>query len=173
MPRSTRRHRHQRLHAAACRLGLALLLLAAGPARAANEDLPLPRFASLRSNEVNLRTGPGTNYPVDWVLTRRAMPVQVLAEFDIWRKIRDWQGTVGWVHQSMLTGNRTALILTSARLLRSEPGNGGRPVARLEPGVIAKLLQCDGEWCRLEANSYRGWLKRDEFFGVFPNETVK
>ena len=164
-----RRLRPRRLRAAL----LALLLAPSLPAHAANEDLPLPRFASLRSNEVNLRTGPGTNYPVDWVLTRRAMPVEVLAEFDIWRKIRDWQGTVGWVHQSMLTGNRTALILTSPRLLRSEPGAGGRPVARLEPGVIAKLLQCDGEWCRLEADSYRGWLKREEFFGVFPNEMVK
>jgi len=169
-----RRLRHERLHAASCRLGLALLLLAfAGQALAAGEDLPLPRFASLRSNEVNLRTGPGTNYPVDWVLTRRAMPVEVLAEFDIWRKIRDWQGTVGWVHQSMLTGNRTALILASPRLLRGEPGGGARPVAKLEPGVIAKLLECNGDWCRLEANGYRGWLKRDEFFGVFPNETVK
>jgi SH3-like domain-containing protein len=169
-----RRLRHQRLHAAACRLGLALLLLAlAGPVLAAGEDLPLPRFASLRSNEINLRTGPGTNYPVDWVLTRRAMPVEVLAEFDIWRKIRDWQGTVGWVHQSMLTGNRTALILASPRLLRSDPGGGARAVARLEPGVIAKLLECNGGWCRLEAEGYRGWLMRDEFFGVFPNETVK
>src|SRR5260221_11222257 len=91
MPRSTHRHRHQRLHAALCRLGLALLLLSPpGPARAANEDLPLPRFASLRSNEGNLRTGPGTNYPVDWVLTRRAMPVPVLAGVDIWRKTPDW-----------------------------------------------------------------------------------
>ena len=169
-----RRLRHQRLHAASCRLGLALLLLAlAGPVRAASEDLPLPRFASLRSNDVNLRTGPGTNYPVDWVLTRRAMPVEVLAEFDIWRKIRDWQGTVGWVHQSMLTGNRTALILTSPRLLRSEPGGGARPVARLEPGVIANLLECNGGWCRLEASGYRGWLKREDFFGVFPKESVK
>jgi SH3-like domain-containing protein len=77
------------------------------------------------------------------------------------------------VHQSMLTGSRTALILASPRLLRSDPGGGARPVARLEPGVIAKLLECSGEWCRLEANGYRGWLKRDEFFGVFPNETVK
>jgi SH3-like domain-containing protein len=168
-----RRLRHQRLHAAACRLALVLLLALSCPVRAAGEDLPLPRFASLRSNEVNLRTGPGTNYPVDWVLTRRAMPVEVLAEFDIWRKIRDWQGTVGWVHQSMLTGNRTALIITSPRLLRSDPGGGTRAVARLEPGVIAKLLECSGGWCRLEADGYRGWLKRDEFFGVFPNETVK
>jgi len=164
-----RRRRPRRLRAAL----LALLLASSVPAWAANEDLPLPRFASLRSNEVNLRTGPGTNYPVDWVLTRRAMPVEVLAEFDVWRKIRDWQGTVGWVHQSMLTGNRTALILASPRVLHSDPGGGARPVVRLEPGVIAKLLECSGEWCRLEANVYRGWLKRGEFFGVFPNETVK
>lgn len=157
------------------RIALAFALLVAlqagGAARAA-EDLPLPRFVSLRSGEVNLRTGPGTNYPVDWVMVRKGMPVEVLAEFDIWRKIRDWQGTVGWVHQSLLSGSRTALITGGTRTLLSEPERG-RPVAHLEPGVIAKLLECDHAWCRLEAESYRGWLKRDEFFGVYPTETVR
>ncbi|MFO1060181.1 MAG: SH3 domain-containing protein [Dongiaceae bacterium] len=149
----------------------AALAMLAGVAGAA-EDLPLPRFVSLRSNEVNLRTGPGTNYPVDWVMVRKGMPVEVLAEFDIWRKIRDWQGTVGWVHQSMLAGARTALVTGATRTLLSEPERG-RPVARIEAGVIGKLLECVQDWCRLEVQGHRGWLKRGEFFGVYPNETVK
>jgi SH3-like domain-containing protein len=135
--------------------------------------LPLPRFVSLRSNEVNLRTGPGTTYPVDWVYVRRGLPVEVIAEFDVWRKIRDWQGTVGWVHQSMLDGRRTALIAGAERALHRDPTDGSAAVARLAPGVIGRLLNCDGAWCRIEVEDYRGWLKRDEFWGAYPDEKVE
>jgi SH3-like domain-containing protein len=136
-------------------------------------NLPIPRFVSLRSNEVNLRTGPGTTYPVEWVYVRRGLPVEVIAEFDVWRRIRDWQNTVGWVHQSMLDGQRTALIVGSDRGLLREPADAAPLVARLAPGVIARLLECDGLWCRLEANGYRGWLKRDEFWGSYPKEAIE
>ncbi len=135
-------------------------------------NLPLPRFVSLRANEVNLRTGPGTTYPIDWVYVRRGMPVEVIAEFDVWRKIRDWQGTVGWVHQSMLDGRRTALIAGGERALRRDAADDAGAVARLEPGVIGQLLQCEVAWCRLEADGYRGWLRRDEFWGVYPDEKL-
>jgi SH3-like domain-containing protein len=135
--------------------------------------LPLPRFVSLRSNEVNMRTGPGTTYPVDWVYVRRGLPVEVIAEFDVWRKIRDWQGTVGWVHQSMLDGRRTALIAGAERALHRDPADGSVAVARLAPGVIGRLLNCEGAWCRIEVEDYRGWLKRDEFWGAYPDEKVE
>jgi SH3-like domain-containing protein len=135
--------------------------------------LPLPRFVSLRSNEVNLRTGPGTTYPVDWVYVRRGLPVEVIAEFDVWRKIRDWQGTVGWVHQSMLDGRRTALIAGAERVLHRDPVDNSAPIARLAPGVIGRLLKCEGLWCRIEVEDYRGWLKRDEFWGAYPDEKVE
>src|SRR5919108_2081271 len=146
----------------ASRSALASLLLIAaalgastGPADAQGlgieTSLPIPRFVSLRSNEVNLRTGPGTTYPVEWVYVRRGLPVEVIAEFDVWRRIRDWQNTVGWVHQSMLDGKRTALIVGSDRGLLQEPTDTAPLVARLAPGVIARLLECDGPWCRLEA----------------------
>jgi SH3-like domain-containing protein len=135
--------------------------------------LPLPRFVSLRSNEVNLRTGPGTTYPVDWVYVRRGLPVEVVAEFDVWRKIRDWQGTLGWVHQSMLDGRRTVLIAGAERILHREPVAGSPAVARLATGVIGRLLECDGAWCQLAIEAYRGWLRRDEFWGVYPDETFE
>jgi SH3-like domain-containing protein len=94
----------------------------------------LPRFVSLRSDEVNLRTGPGVRYPVDWVLQRKYMPVEVLAEFENWRKVRDWQGTEGWVHQSNLSGRRYAIITGEVRSIRRLPETGAPTVARLEAG---------------------------------------
>jgi len=136
-------------------------------------NLPVPRFVSLRSGEVNLRTGPGTTYPVEWVYVRRGLPVEVIAEFDVWRRIRDWQNTVGWVHQSMLDGRRTALIVGADRSLLKDPIDTAQAVARLAPGVIARLLGCDGPWCRIEAEGYRGWLRRDEFWGSYPKETIE
>lgn len=164
-------------------LGLVLLLVAdAAAARQAaaqvepgqvepgRTGLPLPRFVSLRSAEVNLRTGPGGTYPIEWVYQRRHMPVEVIAEFDNWRKIRDWQGTVGWVHQNLLDGARYGRIADYERTLSSRPGDG-RPVARLQPGVIARIRACVPDWCELEAGGYRGWLRRDAFWGVYPHET--
>jgi SH3-like domain-containing protein len=160
--------------------GFLALASALGPAPAAAQSvlgtetqLPLPRFVSLRSDEINMRTGPGGTYPVEWVYRRRGMPVEVIAEFDVWRKIRDWQGTVGWVHQSMLDGRRQALIVGEERILRREPAAGAPGVARLQPGVVARLLECTTDWCRLEAQDFAGWLRRDEFWGVYPGEALK
>ncbi|HEY7690254.1 MAG TPA: SH3 domain-containing protein [Dongiaceae bacterium] len=146
---------------------------AADTALGTETQLPLPRFVSLRSNEINLRTGPGINYPVEWVYHRRGMPVEVVAEYDSWRKIRDWQGTEGWVHQSMLDGRRGALIVGGERILRREPMAGAAGVARLEPGVIVQLKECGAGWCRLESGGYDGWLQRDEFWGAYPGESVE
>lgn len=136
----------------------------------AETGLPLPRFVSLRSAEVNLRTGPGNSYPIDWVYQRRHMPVEVIAEFDNWRKIRDWQGTVGWVHQNLLDARRYARIIEE-QVLRGRPSPDAAPVARLMPGVIAALHACRDDWCRLEAGGYAGWLPRSAFWGAYPNET--
>ena len=146
---------------------------AAADSLGSETKLPIPRFVSLRSNEVNLRTGPGTIYPVEWVFVRRGLPVEVIAEFDVWRRIRDWQGTMGWVHQSMLDGRRTARITGADRELRSEPAEAGSIVVRLAPGVIGRLLECEASWCEIDAEGYRGWLKRDEFWGSYPDEKVQ
>lgn len=155
---------------------LALLLSLAGlcPAQAANESgLPVPRFVSLRSGEVNLRTGPGTRYPIEWVLTKRSMPVEVIQEFDTWRRIRDSQGSVGWVQSSFLAGRRTLLVTGQTRKLRAERSEESRTVAMLEPGLIGRLNECREQWCYAEIGGYKGWLKRGEFFGAYPDEVVK
>ena len=154
---------------------LALLALLHGPTSpvgAAEQALPVPRFVSLRADEVNLRSGPGERYPIDWVLTKKGLPVEIVQEFDVWRKIRDSQGSVGWVHQRMLTGARTVIVTGETRTLHADPDAAAPPVARAEAGVIARLLECRGAWCRVEAQDRRGWLKRGEIWGVYADEAV-
>jgi SH3-like domain-containing protein len=157
--------------------GLAIALMATLPALTApvlggGSGLPLPRFVSLHATKVNVRTGPGVRYPVDWVFVRRGLPVQVVAEFENWRKVRDWQGTEGWVHQSMLSGRRTVVVTGEIRELRRKALDGAAVVARAEPGVIGRLLEQSGDWCRVEISGFKGWLRRDEVFGLDGGETT-
>ena len=135
--------------------------------------LPLPRFASLRAAKVNLRAGPGVRYPVEWVYMRRGLPVKITAEFDTWRKIRDWRGTVGWIHRSMLTGKRTVIATARELVLRRKPSKDAAAVARVEAGVIARVLACEAGWCRLEASGIRGWGRRAALWGTLPEEKIK
>ena len=146
--------------------------LAAESARAAT-GLPVPRFAALRAGEVNMRTGPGVRYPVEWVFTRRNLPVEITAEFKAWRKVRDWQGTEGWVHASMLTGKRSIIITGRTQVLRRSDSSSSPEVAKVEKNVIGRLLNCRGAWCRVEIAGLRGWLQRARFWGVYAKETIK
>ena len=132
----------------------------------------LPRFVSLRAPEVNLRTGPGTRYPIDWVYQRRDLPVEVIDEFDTWRRIRDSEGTAGWVHQSMLQTKRSVQITAEGVSLRRDPQDDARALAKLERGVIARLESCGGAWCVIEIDGYKGWIKRADVWGVYPDEDV-
>jgi len=152
------------------------LLGQAGAAGAAEgtagpSGLPLPRFVSIAGEEVNLRTGPGARYPVSWVFVRRDLPVLVTLEFEHWRKIRDLDGAEGWVHQSLLSGRRYAVIVGQVRTLRREPRSDAAPVLRAEPGVIGRLRACRTGWCRLEIADITGWLLKAEFFGALAEET--
>ena len=137
--------------------------------------LPLPRFVSLRAGEVNLRTGPGVQYPVDWVYLRLNLPLQIIAEYDTWRKIRDWQGTQGWVHQSMVSGTRTFIVTGKKRTIRSRNDSKSEPVATIEPGAIGTLISCSdiSGWCRVGATDKKGWLRRVDFWGVLKNEVIE
>src|SRR5438876_6543977 len=133
---------------------LAVALVCAAPLAAAAENeggQKLPRFVSLRSDLVNLRVGPGENYPIEWVLTRKEMPVEIIRQFENWRMIRDWQGTEGWIHERMVTGKRAVIIKGAVRTFHRQPDLASAAVARAEPGVVAKLLECRADWCRVEA----------------------
>ena len=142
-------------------------------AAAAQDVAPVPRFASLRSDEVNLRAGPGKQYPVDWVFTRRALPVEITADYGHWRKIRDIDGSEGWAHQSLLSARRWVIITGEIRTLLRAPEPGAAPVARAEPGVIARLLACRGVWCRVEIERYTGWIERGQIWGVYADEVIE
>jgi SH3-like domain-containing protein len=155
---------------------LAVMTLATAITAAQADDKnapPAPRFESLRWDKVNLRAGPGDQYPIRWILTRRGMPVEIIDRFDVWRKIRDWQGSVGWVHERMLVGNRSAIVTGMERVLRADPSETAKPVARAKPGVVGRLLACHGNWCRIEAQGVRGWIERRAIFGVTLDETVE
>ena len=155
-------------------LGLAMI----GGAQAAERSAePIPRFVSLRADTVNLRTGPGSRYPIEYVYHRKGYPLEIVAEFDQWRQVRDWQGTEGWVHQRMVNGTRNVVVQGTQRILRSSADNGAAPVAKVDPGVIAHLLECNAAWCRIEVQNgpsgVQGWLSRNEVWGVLPGEIVK
>ena len=135
--------------------------------------LPVPRFVSIRSNEVNAHSGPSTKYPIEWVFSRRGMPVEVVAEFDTWRRIRDRDGTEGWVLQGMLSAKRSVIVVGGTRTLRHDPTPAGRPVAQAETGVIGQLLLCRDNWCEIDAGGYHGWLRQEELWGVYPNERLE
>lgn len=158
-------------------LALALWLWGLAPAGAGETSgLPLPRFVSLRSDEVNLRTGPGVRYPIDWIYLRKDLPVEVVAEFEAWRKIRDWEGAEGWVHQSMLTGRRMMVVIgKETRLLRASDADSADAVAEVAPGVMGRLMQCprNRDFCRVEIGQTQGWLRRDQFWGIYKGEWLE
>lgn len=135
--------------------------------------LPVPRFVTTRSASINVRTGPGERYPVEWVLKKKGMPVEVVAEYDTWRKVRDWEGTVGWVHQAMLTGRRAAVVYPDKAVLRSAPEPTAAPTAELAPGVITKIENCHDEWCEVTLEKLKGFVRRSELWGTYPTETVE
>jgi SH3-like domain-containing protein len=151
-------------------LSLPLQLAAADPALLGASGLPLPRFVSLRSDEANLRSGPGRNYPIDWIYRRSGLPLQVIDEFDTWRRVRDHDGTAGWMHRSVLSGRRSVIVTGTRSLLRRDPNPTAPGRAYLETGVIGDLTDCDGAWCRIEVEGFEGWLARDEIWGADPLE---
>ena len=144
------------------------------PGKGSVTGLPLPRYAALRSDEVNLRTGPGTRYPIDWVYHRRDLPVQIEREFEVWRLISDPDGIKGWVHQATLTGRRSFIVRDSDQTLRSGPRDDADAVARMKPGVIGRLRSCagDAEWCEVQVGDYRGYVKRFQIWGLAPAEAI-
>jgi SH3-like domain-containing protein len=145
------------------------------PPKGTATGLPLPRFAALRSDEVNMRAGPGTRYPIDWVYKRRDLPVEIEREFEVWRLVSDPDGTKGWVHQATLTGRRSFVVTGEApRMLLRDPDDKAPPVAELKPGVVGHIRSCDAgsAWCQVQVGDYRGFLKRNEFWGAQPGEAV-
>ena len=152
---------------------ICLLPAAAHSAPVTNSGLPIPRFVGLKSAETNVRTGPGTRYPISWVYHRASMPVEVVEEYDLWRKIRDVEGTTGWVHKTMLDGKRTVMIKgKTPQVLRREPKDKGQAILKSEPMVIGKLMECEKDWCRIQISGRKGWIEKTHLWGVYPDEVM-
>ncbi len=172
-----------RSRALAAFIAAALLLAGGGAARAQQargpvSGLPLPRYVSLKSDHVNLREGPSKDHATKWIYQRAGLPVEVTAEFDTWRRIRDSEGAEGWVFHSLLSGKRTALVAPWKKdvppfPLRADPEKDARPVANIAPGVIVNVKSCDGKWCRVKIDGYNGYLVQTELWGVYPGEKVE
>jgi SH3-like domain-containing protein len=171
---------------AALALALLAVLLAAVPAGAAEKDedgLPLPRFASTRSAPINVRVGPGLKYDVAWIFNRSKTPIEIIAEFDIWREVRDFDGTEGWIQQNLLSGDRAGLVSpwkkdVTVPLLSGASANAAVR-AYLPSGFRIDIRRCDGTWCQVQATgtdaddhpgSYSGYLQQAEIWGVYQGE---
>ncbi|SHF22395.1 SH3-like domain-containing protein [Loktanella atrilutea] len=129
-------------------------------------NLPLPRYVSLKAKEANVRRGPSLTHRIDWVFKRRDMPLQVVAEYGHWRRVVDRDGQGGWVHYTMLSGVRTVIVDQDRLALRTKPSDTATERAELEQNVIARLGECDGDWCELTAGGYTGWAHRSVLWGV-------
>ncbi|MGD0531254.1 MAG: SH3 domain-containing protein [Methyloceanibacter sp.] len=140
--------------------------------------MPVPRFVSLKSDQVNVRKGPSTDQAIVWVFARAGLPVEVIAESDNWRRVRDSEGADGWVFHSLLSGRRTVLIAPWSKDHESVPlygrkSTGAQPVAELEPGVLGNVLSCDGDWCELSIDDYSGFVQQDKLWGVYRGEVIQ
>ncbi|WP_339830950.1 SH3 domain-containing protein [uncultured Parvibaculum sp.] len=165
--------------------GAATAALPTAQAEAAAErgrvtGLPVPRYVSLKASRANVRRGPGTDFPIDWVYTKRGVPLEVTAESNHWRRIRDHEGDGGWIWHTLLDGTRSAIVTGDAAAddapadtpvaLHDAPAPDADVVAYLEPGLVAGLRGCKAGWCRLEVQGRNGWAPQDRLWGVYPGE---
>jgi SH3-like domain-containing protein len=143
----------------------------------ASSGLPVPRFVSIKADRVNVRGGPDKDHDVSFIFTRVGWPVEITAEFENWRRIRDSDGTEGWVYHSLLSGKRTAAVemkvKTEMAMLRSEPDANSPVTAKLEVGVMGTVKSCNGTWCRIAGKNFDGWVEQDDLWGVYPNEKIE
>jgi SH3-like domain-containing protein len=159
---------------------LAAAVLAAGAAKAdpvgSATGLPLPRYASLKTDRVNLREGPSKDHATKWVYQRAGLPVEITAEFETWRRVRDSEGVEGWVLHSLLSGRRTALVAPGRKgeavRIFARAAAGADLAATLQSGVIANIRSCDGQWCLVDGEGYKGYIEQVKLWGVYPNEKI-
>ena len=138
--------------------------------------LRVPRYASLKSDRVNLREGPSKDHRTSWVFQRAGLPVEITAESDTWRRIRDSEGSEGWVLQSLLSGRRTSLVApgkkTDVLMLFVKPDSSSTVTAKIQPGVIASIKLCDNGWCRVFGEGFDGYIQQSNLWGVYPDEKL-
>ena len=156
-------------------VGLSQLALAQQTGSASG--LPVPRYVSLKSDRVNLREGPSKDHRTSWVFQRAGLPVEITAEFETWRKVRDSEGSEGWILHSLLSGRRTALIApwkkAEVLALFAKPDATTDVQAKLQAGVIANIKTCNGKWCRVYGDGFDGYIEQTNLWGAYPDEKVE
>ncbi len=143
------------------------------PSRGAVTNLPVPRFVTLKTDEGNARRGPGLTHKIDWVFTRVGMPLRVTGEYENWRRVEDAEGAGGWVHFSLLSGARSALVMQPIAEFHEVAVDGARVVFQAEAGVVGRVLECAAEWCRMSVDGGRGWVRKAAIWGVAPDEVIE
>jgi len=155
---------------------VAACLALGGPATAGERgpvtNLPLPRFVSMKVDEANVRRGPSLTHRIDWIFRHENMPLEIIAEYGHWRRVRDRDGMGGWVHYALLSGTRTTIVEADMLALHTRPDEGAPTVARLEAGVVARLAACAPEWCRIKVAGYDGWARKSDLWGVDEDEIL-
>lgn len=150
---------------------------AAKDSPATTSGLPIPRYVSLKSDHVNVRAGPTKDNDVAWVYTRSGLPVEITAEFENWRRVRDSEGAEGWVYHSLLSGRRTAVITMKNKdelapvYDKADPASS--VAAKLQVGVVAQIKRCASGWCRVLGNGFEGWIQQERLWGVYADEKVE
>src|SRR4051812_20490767 len=160
-----------RAFAAAVVSGIGIpMALAANDVATGPSGLPVPRFVSLKADKVNMHVGPAKTYDVTWVYTRTGLPVEITAEFENWRRIRDNEGAEGWVYHSLLSGRRTGVVMQKAKddlvSIRSSADAESTVTAQLQAGVMGTVKKCTGTWCRISGDGFDGWVQQERLWGV-------
>jgi len=180
---SNRKYRCRKWRSSVSNWALLALLFGAELAHAGDNPvgpksgLPVPRFVSLKPDKVNVRGGPTRDHEVTFVYTRAGLPVEITAESDNWRRIRDWEGSEGWVYHSLLSGRRTAVVTpkfkTELVSLHDKADADAAVIARVQSGVLATVKRCTGTWCHVAGPHFDGWVVQEQLWGVYPNEKVE
>lgn len=140
--------------------------------------LPLPRFVSIKADRVNMRIGPGTDYAVEWLYQKQGLPLEVIQEYDNWRRVRDSEGAEGWIYQSLLSGKRTAIASpwnkgkSQLMDLKYGPSDNSETIAQVQPSAIGTLKSCNGQWCEISFGETEGWMKQTLLWGAYPGERI-
>jgi SH3-like domain-containing protein len=150
---------------------------AASGTDAASSGLPVPRFVTLKADRVTVRDGPDKAHDVAWIYTRAGWPVEITAEYENWRRIRDSDGSEGWVYHSLLSGKRMAAVQlknkTDLAPIYQAPDAHGAVIARLQVGVLGVVKHCNGTWCEISGDGFSGWIEQSALWGVYPDEKIE
>ncbi|MBR1916004.1 MAG: hypothetical protein IJ830_06200 [Alphaproteobacteria bacterium] len=138
--------------------------------------LALPRMVSIRADNINARSGPGTKYPIEWVYKQKGAPLEIINEFELWRQVRDWEGDTSWIHKTRLTGRRFIKIITPGENnIYAKDNYDSKVIAKAQDGVIGEIKKCPkgSEFCLVKFDTIEGWIAKKNVFGVYENEVIK